>query len=101
MNEDQVSIALAKLFEEGHRIIFWNDPDREFEDGLDSLSFGKAKLARLDGVPQLETKIRVERQEPQQPFVLYSNSEVPTPAEDWLLDIRLYSRTFRADRASI
>lgn len=101
MNEDQVSTALARLFEEGHRIVFWNDPDREFEDGLDSLDLGKATLVRIDASPQLETKIRIERQEQQQPFVLYSTSGVPAPADDWLLDIRLYSRTFRADRASI
>lgn len=101
MNEDQVSTALARLFQEGHRIIFWNDPDREFEDGLESLSLGNAKLIKVDGSPQLETKIRIERREPEQDFVLYSVAEVPAPADDWLLDIRLYGRTFRADRASI
>jgi uncharacterized protein (TIGR02687 family) len=101
MNEDQVSTAIARLFDEGYRIIFWNDPDREFEDGLDSLDLGKAMLIRIDNSPKLETKIRIERQEPQQNFVLYSTSEVPAPPDDWLLDIRLYSRTFRADRASI
>lgn len=101
MNEDQVSTALARLFQDGHRIIFWNDPDREFEDGIEALNLGEAKLLKVDGLSQLETKIRVERQEPKQQFVLYSAAEVPAPTEDWLLDVRLYSRTFRADRASI
>jgi len=32
---------------------------------------------------------------------LYSPSEEPDDDDDWLLDIRLYSRSFRADRASI
>ena len=34
-------------------------------------------------------------------FLLYAPAEVPTCEDDWLLDIRLYSRTFRADKASI
>ncbi len=34
-------------------------------------------------------------------FLLYSPTEEPDFEEDWLLDIRLYSRSFRADRASI
>ena len=84
MNEDQVSTALARLFEEGCRIVFWNDPDREFEDGVESLEFGKATLIRVDTSPQLEIKIRIEREGQKQPFVLYSTSEVPAPADDWL-----------------
>jgi hypothetical protein len=79
MNEDQVSTALARLFQEGHRIIFWNDPDREFEDGMEALNLGEAKLLKLDGLSQLETKIRIEREEPEQKFVLYSAAEVPAP----------------------
>jgi hypothetical protein len=33
--------------------------------------------------------------------LLYSPAEEPDYEDDWLLDIRLYSRSFRADRASI
>ena len=66
MNDDQVSAALARLFQEGHRIIFWNDPDREFEDGIETLNLGTAKLLKVDGFAQLETKLRIERQEAEQ-----------------------------------
>lgn len=34
-------------------------------------------------------------------FLLYAPSEEPDYEDDWPLDIRLYSRSFRADRASI
>ena len=34
-------------------------------------------------------------------FLLYAPTEEPDYEDDWLLDIRLYSRSFRADRASI
>ena len=30
---NQINTALERLFnEEGHRIVFWNDPDREFHE---------------------------------------------------------------------
>ena len=40
---NQINTALERLFnEEGHRIVFWNDPEREF---LNTLPF-----VLLDGV---------------------------------------------------
>ncbi len=56
---------------------------------------------RLDEVGALEAKIRLERDEPNGKFLLYAPTEEPDYEIDWLLDIRLYSRSFRADRASI
>jgi len=56
---------------------------------------------RLDEVGALEAKIRMERDEPNGKYLVYAPSEEPDYEEDWLLDIRLYSRSFRADRASI
>ena len=47
----------------------------------------------------LEAKIRIERDEPNAKFLLYAPTEEPDYEDDWLLDIRLYSRSFRADRA--
>ncbi|OAN44501.1 BREX-1 system phosphatase PglZ type A [Magnetospirillum moscoviense] len=101
MNEDQISEALLSLYGEGNRIVFWNDPDREFEESLTSLDLDGVTLLRADQIPGLEAKIRMEREQPESRFLVYSATHVPLPSEDWLLDIRLYSRTFRADRASI
>ena len=54
---NQIHTALARLFnEEGHRIVFWNDPDKEFQSTL--------PFVMLDQVGALEVKIRVERDEP-------------------------------------
>ena len=94
--------ALERLFnEEGHRIVFWNDPDREFQNTLPFLALDGVTTLRLDEVGALEAKIRIERDEPTGKFLLYSPTEEPDYEDDWLLDIRLYSRSFRADRASI
>lgn len=107
MDTKQLTAALDRLFnEEGKRIVFWHDPDREFLEFVDnpsSLLFDNTtvNIVRLDQASALETKIRLEREDPTGRYLLYSPTEEPDYENDWLLDIRLYSRSFRADRASI
>jgi len=107
MDTKQLDDALARLFiDEGARIVFWHDPEHEFVDFMNRLPFltfgdTTVHLIRLDQVSALATKIRLERDEPDSRFLLYAPTEEPDYADDWLLDIRLYSRSFRADRASI
>lgn len=99
---NQINTALERLFvEEGHRIVFWNDPEREFQNTLPFLLLDSVTMLRLDEVGALEAKVRIEKDEPTTKFLLYSPAEEPDYDNDWLLDIRLYSRPFRADRASI
>jgi len=102
MDLTQLNDTLRDVFaEEGARIVFWNDPDQEFSGALDDLMLDDVHLVRLDEVGALETKLRIEREDPGGRYLLYSPAEEPNFDEDWLLDIRLYSRSFRADRASI
>ena len=99
---NQIQTALARLFhEEGQRIVFWNDPEHEFQNTLPFLMLEGVTVLRLDEVGALETKIRLERDEPDGKFLLYAPTAEPDAEDDWLLDIRLYSRRFQADRASI
>ena len=99
---NQIHTALERLFnEEGQRIVFWNDPDQEFFMTVPLLELDGVTTLRLDEVGALEAKIRLEREEPNGKFLLYAPSEEPDYEDDWLLDIRLYSRSFRADKASI
>ncbi len=102
MDTKQLSEALTKLFdEEQHRIVFWNDPLQEFDKVVDNLGLDGVNLVRLDEAGSLATKIRLEREEPEAKFLLYAPHEEPEFEDDILLDIRLYSRSFRADRSSI
>ena len=99
---NQINTALERLFnEEGQRIVFWNDPDQEFQSTLPFIMLDGVTTLRLDEVGALEAKIRLERDEPNGKFLLYAPTEEPDYEDDWLLDIRLYSRSFRADKASI
>src|SRR4030042_3040726 len=72
-------------------------------DRLPFLMLGKTAVSilRLDKIGALKAKIQIEREGPAGRFLLYSPNEEPDYESDWLLDIRLYSRNFRADRASI
>ena len=70
---NQIHTALERLFnEEGQRIVFWNDPDREFQNTLPFLMLDGVTMLRLDEVGALEAKIRLERDEPNGKFLLYS-----------------------------
>ena len=99
---NQINVALERLFkEEGQRIVFWHDPDREFQHMLPFILLEGVTTLRLDEMGALEVKLRLERDEVRGKFLLYAPTEEPDYEDDWLLDIRLYSRGFRADRASI
>ena len=102
MDTKQINDALDRIFhEEEARIVFWNDPEREFLNVLPFLLLDGVTTLRLDQEASLGVKIRLERDDPTGKYLLYSPTEEPDYEADWLLDVRLYSRSFRADRASI
>lgn len=105
MDAKQIESSLAKLFEDdGHRVVFWNDPEQEFlsfMNGLPMFFLEGVKVLRLDRMGALEAKIRIERDDTTGKFLVYTPAEEPEYEKDWLLDMRLYGRSFRADRASI
>ncbi len=106
MDTQQLVTGLRQKFEtEGHRIVFWHDDAKAFELELAELPLaslaGGVTLLRLSDIGALEAKVRLERAEPQTRFLVYSGSRQPEPEHDWLLDIRLYSGTFSANRAAM
>ncbi len=102
MNTDRITESLSKLFHtEGHRIVFWNDPDQEFLEMFPQLDLEGVTMLNLQGESLLELKVRLETRDTSGKYLLYSPTPEPDPEKDWLLDIRLYSRSFHADRASI
>ena len=100
MDIPQIKQTLQRLFfEDQHRLIFWHDPEGEFIDSVPELA--AVELIRMDEQPALGIKIRIEREQPQQKFLLYSPTSPPEPENDWFLDCRYFSHAFNADRASI
>ena len=108
MDLTQVETALNKLFQgdtdrPAHRVVFWNDPDREFQNDLPFIvaNLDNVNLLHLEQIGTLEAKVVIERREPELRHLVYSPTPIPSQEADWLLDIRLYSAPFSADAASI
>ena len=108
MVTQRITDALRERFDQyGHRLVFWHDPERAFEENLPELMRALAQtldglsLLRLDDAPALELKVCLELDAPSGRYLLYAPFAPPAPEQDWLLDIRLYSGSFSADRASM
>lgn len=108
MDLTQVETALNRLFDgatdrPAHRVVFWNDPEREFQNDLPFIvaNLKDVNVLNLESVGALEAKIIIERREPAGRHLVYAPAPVPAHDADWLLDIRLYSTEFNADAASI
>ena len=102
MDVVQITDALGQVFnDEQVRVVFWNDPDGEFVESLPDIALEGVKVLKLDEIGALEVKVRIEQEDPAGRYLLYSPAEEPDYEDDWLLDMRLYGRSFRADRASI
>jgi len=89
------------FFTEQHRIVFWYDPEQSFVDELGQLDLPDVHILNMQGEPSLAIKLRLELGDPEGRYLLYFPSSEPELADDWLLDIKLYSRTFYADRISL
>ena len=100
MNDEQIKDKLRELFSK-NRVVFWNDGNREFEEFVSALSMDGIEVLRPDKIGQLKTKVLIEMEKPEQNFIVYAPSQEPRHEDDWLLDIRLYSHQFHADRSSM
>lgn len=102
MDSQRIEQALKDRFlADGTRVVFWHDPEREFEDLVAELALDGVALLRLDEFPALAVKVRLEQEDPTGRYLLYAPYDPPAPEQDWLLDMRLYSASFSADRASM
>ena len=102
MDTTQINTALRRLFDEQqHRIVFWHDPEGEFEHVVEQLDLDAVQVLHLDQHTGLEVKLQIERDDPHGRYLLYAPAEEPDFEHDWLLDVRQYSPSFRADRAAI
>lgn len=99
MSNQRIVDSLSALYA-NHSVVFWHDADGEFSAAVDSLALPDVKLVHIDAMPALQVKLSIEHT-PRQKWLLYSNKAEPELAHDWLLDIRLRSKTFSADAASI
>ncbi len=102
MIAQQVRDALEHIYAtEKRRIVFWYDPEGEFAQDIDRFELQGVTLLRLDSMPALEVKARLEIEDGTGRYLLYAPYAQPDNQDNWLLDIQLYSRVFFADSVSI
>jgi uncharacterized protein (TIGR02687 family) len=99
MSNARISDSLSALFA-SHPIVFWHDVEAEFSGFVDTMVMDGVQLIRMDEQSNLRIKLLVEGASDQR-WLLYSNQPEPEPTKDWLLDVRLRSKIFRADSTSI
>ncbi|EEY94898.1 BREX-1 system phosphatase PglZ type A [Acinetobacter johnsonii] len=102
MNLDQLQKGLEQAFyTENHRIVFWYDAEQSFSDEIQALKLKDVQILNMAEESSLAIKLKLELQDQQGKYLLYFPSAEPETEKDWLLDIKLYSRSFYADRFSI
>ena len=99
MSQQRLFDSLTTLFST-HPVVFWHDVESEFASAVEGLQLDGVQLVRLDDVPSLRVKLDIERM-PEQRWLIYSAKPEPEPTKDWLLDVRMRSKAFRADSTSI
>lgn len=99
MSQQRITDSLTALFT-SRLVVFWHDVEAEFDSTVDSLQLDGVQLVRLDDTPAMRIKLDIDRS-PDQRWLLYSTKPEPEPTKDWLLDVRLRSKSFRADSMSI
>ena len=102
MDIQQLTQGLRQaFFTESHRIVFWYDADQAFIGELAQLDLPDVEVLNMQGESSFGIKLRLELEDTQRKYLLYFPWAEPDAADDWLLDIKLYSRSFFADRVSM
>lgn len=102
MNLTQLKQGLEKMFsQKAQRIVFWYDAEKSFIEEFESMCPNGIKAVNMANQSALGMKLKLELEDTEGKYLLYFPSPEPEIYNDWLLDIKLYSQCFYADRLSI
>jgi len=83
------------------RIIVWQDEDKEFADVIDDVALENARVVVLTGSNQFSVKKLIAVDDKYSNILLYAPLPFEDKEDNWLLDVKLYSESFHADRLSM
>ncbi len=83
------------------RILFWQDEEGEFADRIADIHLEDAKLLVLTETNHFAAKKLLSVDDTESNYLVYSALPTEPAEEDWLLPVKLYSETFRADLLSM
>ncbi|HIZ54821.1 MAG TPA: BREX-1 system phosphatase PglZ type A, partial [Firmicutes bacterium] len=107
MSTESIQFALRERFAAPlpdfyrRRIIFWQDPDREFEGMVDQLSIPGVTILKLTGSNTFAVKKLLLHDDLAGDYLIYNPISYADPRENWLRDVELFSEEFRADYFSM
>lgn len=103
VTEEQVSeIAnrLSSYFDGRHRLVFWEDEGGGYSDIVSLLNVEGATVIDVTG-HEIASKRRILREKRDGRFVIYRGGDVPSPADDFLYDLKLASLPFNVSMEGI
>jgi uncharacterized protein (TIGR02687 family) len=95
----RIEEGLQQLFE-SHRVIFWYDEKGEVREDFAQLQLEGVEKIQVEKNP-FEIKYKVNKQHPEQKFLLYFNYSRPPYEENWLLDMELAYHVFQTDQEAM
>jgi uncharacterized protein (TIGR02687 family) len=95
----RIEEGLQKLFE-SHRVIFWYDEKGEVREDFAQLQMEGVEKIQVEKNP-FEIKYKVNKQHPEQKFLLYFDYPRPPYEENWLLDMELAYHVFQTDQEAM
>ena len=106
MSLDRITQTLVQKFESRvdgeHKVIYWEDPKKEYFEYVKSLQINGVNILILDGNNYYRAKIEFEEQFDKSDYLIYAPFAVlgENRKENWLLDAYFYAEKFRADATS-
>lgn len=101
----ELNIMFAKKPRTGQKrnIVFWYDGDGKFQDKLEGLQeqLTDAEILIFNGNNSFNLKYKIEVENPEKNYLIYVPDFKPVPADNYLLDMYMYSQEFEADVATI
>lgn len=107
MTIDKINRSLKERFSQPlkdcyeRRIVFWFDPERQFESILPELDLPNVKLLQLRENDLFAAKRLLSETDTVSDYLVYDPLVYADHADNWLRDIQLYSEEFRADLISM
>ncbi|MBO1513530.1 BREX-1 system phosphatase PglZ type A [Metabacillus bambusae] len=107
MNIDEIVKTLKESYDaplrdgEQRKIIFWLDKESSFSEIIDEIKIDNVKFHKLNEGNFFYSKYLLEEEDTDSNYLIYSNVDIQTEEENWLIDTFLYSNQFYADKISL
>ena len=107
MDNNSISKKLLERFEAPlpefyqRRTVFWHDEEQAFGDIINELDIPNVKILKLTGCNNFYAKKLLSIDDTSSNYLVYDPCTYNDVKDNWLLDIELYSESFRADLLSM